>query len=82
MYETADGREIALDFALARVEFMGDVMVGRILIGDEGVEPLLGVTALESIGIKVDPVNQGLKRLPALRFKRVARTSENAFSPI
>ena len=42
VYETADGREIALDFALARIEFMGDVTAGRVIIGDEGVEPLLG----------------------------------------
>ena len=72
VYETADGREIALDFALARIEFMGDVTAGHIIIGDEVVEPLLGVTALESTGIEVDPVNQRLKRLPALRLKHVA----------
>ncbi len=50
-----------------------DVTAGRVIIGDEGVEPLLGVTALESTGIEVDPVNQRLKRLPALRLKRVAQ---------
>ncbi|MCY4438142.1 MAG: hypothetical protein OXE05_12510 [Chloroflexi bacterium] len=33
------------------------------------VEPLLGVTALESVGIEVDPMNQQLKRLPAVRLK-------------
>ncbi len=32
-------------------------------------EPLLGVTALESVGIEVDPLNQRLKRLPAVRLK-------------
>ena len=32
-------------------------------------EPLLGVTALESVGIEVDPRNQTLKRLPAVRLK-------------
>ena len=30
-----------------------------------------GVTALESAGIEIDPVNQRLKKLPALRLKRV-----------
>ena len=70
--ETADGREVRMDFALAFMEFMGDVTAGRILIGDEGVEPLLGVTALESAGIEVDPVSQRLKRLPALRLKHLA----------
>ena len=29
----------------------------------------MGVTALESVGIEVDPRNQTLKRLPAVRLK-------------
>ena len=37
--EIADGREVRMDFAIARIEFMGDVTAGRIIIGDEGVEP-------------------------------------------
>lgn len=73
VYETADGREIRMDFTRTYIEFMGDVTTGRI-IGDEGVEPLLEVTALESTGIEVDPVNRRLKRLPVLPLKRVART--------
>ena len=32
-------------------------------------EPLLGVTALESVGIEVDPRNQSLKRLPSTRLR-------------
>jgi len=72
VHETADGREVRMDFAIARIEFMGDVTAGRVIVGDDGVEPLLGVTALESAGIEVDPVNQRLKRLPALRLKRLA----------
>lgn len=73
VYGTADGREIALDFAFARTEFMGDVTAGRIIISDAGADLLLGVTALEFTSIKGDPVNQRLKRLPALQLKRVAR---------
>ena len=72
VHETADGREVRMDFAIARIEFMGDVTAGRVIVGDDGVEPLLGITALESAGIEVDPVNQHLKRLPALRLKRLA----------
>ena len=72
VHETADGREVRMDFAIARIEFMGDVTAGRVIVGDDGVEPLLGVTALESAGIEVDPVNQRLKRLPALRLKHLA----------
>ena len=45
VYETADGREVRMDFARAYIEFMGDLTAGRIVIGEDGVEPLLGVTA-------------------------------------
>ncbi len=68
-YELADGSEISVDIAIARIEFMGDFVGGTIIFGEEGAEPLLGVTALESAGIEVDPVNQRLKRLPAVRLK-------------
>ena len=68
-YETADGRQIKMDFSLAFIEFMGDLTAGRIIIGDEDAEPLLGLMALESAGIEVDPINQRLKKLPALRLK-------------
>lgn len=41
VYGTADGREIALDPALARIEFIGNVVAGCI-IGGEGAEPARG----------------------------------------
>ena len=69
IYELADGSEIRMDIALARIEFMGDFTGGIVLFGDAGAEPLLGVTALESVGIEVDPMNQRLKKLPAVRLK-------------
>ena len=71
VYELADGREVAMDFARAYIEFMGDLTAGRVIVGDDDTEPLLGVTALESAGIEVDPRNGRLKRLPALRLKRM-----------
>ena len=51
------------------MEFMGDEVVGKIIFGPEECEPLIGVLALEDAGIEVDPLNQQLKRLPALRLK-------------
>jgi predicted aspartyl protease len=48
------------------------VVVARALARADDSEPLLGVTALESAGIEVDPSNQKLKRLPAVRLKRLA----------
>jgi clan AA aspartic protease len=72
-YEMADGTEIALDIAVAQIEFMGEVVGATVIFGKDDTEPLLGVTALESVGIEVDPQNQRLKRLPAVRLKRLGR---------
>lgn len=68
-YELADGSEIALDIGVARIEFMGEIVGSTVIFGRDNVEPILGVTALESVGIEVDPQNQRLKRLPAVRLK-------------
>ncbi|MCE2403883.1 MAG: clan AA aspartic protease [Dehalococcoidia bacterium] len=68
-YGLADGREVRLDIAVARIEFMGEFVGATVVFGEEGAEPLLGVTALESMGIEVDPLNQTLKRLPAVRLR-------------
>lgn len=70
-YELADGSELALDIGVARIEFMGEVVGATVIFGNDDAEPLLGVTALESVGIEVDPQNQRLKRLPAVRLKRL-----------
>ncbi len=73
VYATADGREVEMDVALGELEIMGELSGGVIVFGDEGAEPLLGVTALESAGIEVDPRNQKLKRLPAVRLRGLRR---------
>ena len=69
MYELADGSKIKIDITTADIEFMGEIIGGTVIYGDANVEPLLGLTALGSVGIEVDPVNQRLKRLPAVRLK-------------
>ena len=71
IYSLADGNDITMDIAAAQVEFMGEFVGATIIFGNDDAEPLLGVTALESVGIEVDPVNQTLKRLPAVRLKRL-----------
>ena len=68
-YEHADGTVKEYPFGLARIEFMGEVTAGRIIFGPDDCEPLLGVTAVESVGIVVDPANKTLKRLPAIPLK-------------
>ena len=69
VYETADGREVEMDVTMADIEVMGEITAGLIVVGDADAEPLLGVTALESVGIEIDPQNQRLKKLPAVRLK-------------
>ncbi len=68
-YELADGSEVKMDITTAEIEFMGDLVGSTILFGPDDAEPILGVTALESVGIEVDPRTQRLKRLPTVRLK-------------
>ncbi len=69
VYGLADGREVKMDITVAEIEFMGEIVGATIVMGDANAEPLLGVTALESVGIEIDPHNQQLKRLPSVRLK-------------
>ncbi len=68
-YGLADGSEARLDITGGRIEFMGETTWGTIVFGEKDAEPLLGVTALESVGIEVDPRNQTITRLPATRLR-------------
>lgn len=73
VYELADGRQAAMDIAGARIEFMGEFTAGLVVFGAPNSEPLLGVTVLESVGVEVDPRNERLTKLSAVRLKGVAR---------
>jgi hypothetical protein len=48
---------------------MNEITAGRVIFGPDNVEPILGLTALESVGMTVDPANQTLRRLPAIPLK-------------
>jgi len=67
-YELADGSYREYDFGLVQIELMGTITAGRVLFGPDGTEPLLGVTALESAGVTIDPTRQTLRKLPAIRL--------------
>ena len=60
-----------MDVTTGEIELMGELTAGLILFGDADAEPLLGVTALESAGIEIDPQNQRLKKLPSVRLKEL-----------
>ena len=67
-YTLADGSKITLDITVAQVEFIGEVAGVTVAMGNESAESLLGVTALESMGIEVDPHNQELNKLGTVRL--------------
>ena len=69
VYELADGTIREYPFGLAVIQFMGEKTAGRVIFGPDDAEPILGVTALESVGILVDLANKTLKRLPAIPLK-------------
>lgn len=68
-YELADGTVKEYHFGLVRIELMDEITAGRVIFGNPQTDPILGVTALESVGIMVDPANKTLKRLPAIPLK-------------
>ena len=68
-YGLADGSELRLGIAGADIDFMGESTYGTVVFGEEDAEPLLGVTALESVGIEIDPHNHTMKKLPAVRMR-------------
>jgi clan AA aspartic protease len=72
-YELDNGSEVTLNVTVAEVEFMGEMVGATVIYRPDDAEPILGVTALESVGIEVDPRSQRLKRLPAVRLKRKRR---------
>lgn len=76
-YELADGTEVEFDAGVAQAEYMGDTVGTTIIFGPDDAEPILGVTALESAGIIVDPQTQKLKRLPAVPLKTARQAKKN-----
>ena len=67
-YRLADGSRHEFDTAFAELEFMDDLASVRVIFGDDDCEPLLGVIALESAGIVVDPEGGQLMRQAVLRL--------------
>lgn len=72
IYELANGEVVKYPYGFGWLSFMEFEIVGKIIFGPEGAEPILGVVAMETAGIVVDPSNQTLKRLAARSLKKVA----------
>ena len=71
IYELANGTEVKMDITTGDIEFMGEIVGGTIIFAEPGTEPILGVTALEPVGIDIDPRTQSLNRMPATRLKKI-----------
>jgi len=71
-YELANGEIAEYEFAWAEFSFLDDTISSRIIFGPDNAEPILGVLALESVGLVVDPVTHTLRKLYALALKAVA----------
>ena len=65
-YELANGSIGEYEYGLAEISFMNETTAVRVIFGPDGVEPILGVTALESVGVMVDPASRTLKKLPTI----------------
>ncbi len=72
-YSLADGRQLEMDVAVAQLELLGDLVGSTVVFGPDDAEPLLGVTALESLGVEVDPANQRLNKAPSVPLKLADR---------
>ena len=68
-YELASGELKRFDVAFAEFSFMDETIVSRVIFGPDNAEPILGVLALEAVGVVVDPSSKKLKKLPALPLK-------------
>lgn len=70
VYELASGESVEYEYGYAWLSFLGEETTARIIFGPAGIEPILGVIALENVGMAVDPVTQQLKRLGPRPLKR------------
>jgi clan AA aspartic protease len=70
VYELANGEIVEYEYGIAEMRFMGEVIGTRIIFGPDGIEPLLGVVALEQAGFIVDPKNQKLRKLRVRPLKQ------------
>ena len=68
-YEVANDGKVEFEYGFAIVQFAGAETVTQVIFGPAGVEPILGVVALENAGMTVDPTSNSLNRLQSKRLK-------------
>ena len=67
-FELADGSMVDFEVGGASFEFLGQRTPAYVVFGDDSAEPLLGLTAMEAVGVQVDPTNERLTLLPPQRL--------------
>ena len=67
-YELGDGRVVKKKVAHAILQFEGEEVANDVTLGPPGVEPALGVTALESTGFVVDFQAERLVKVRTIRL--------------
>ena len=67
-YVMADGHVNEMGVGGARVELLGGRAWVTVVFADDNVRPLLGATAMESLGIEIDMRTEELRRLPAVQL--------------
>ncbi len=63
---TGFGGVVTRDIGNVTMHYDGDAGGVTAIFGGEGAPPIMGVTALETLGFDVDPVNGKLKRVEML----------------
>ena len=66
--ELGDGRIITRTLALAEVEVAGVRRPMLVALSEEAEAPLMGYTALEILGFKVNPVTRELEKTNAIEY--------------
>ena len=70
VYELTDGSKVEREVTTGGIELVNEMIPGLIVIGDAHAEPPVGVTALASVGVAVNPQSQRLETLGSVRLKR------------
>lgn len=65
-FQVADGRIIERDYGVIRVQIGERRGATRVVFGREGDASVLGVTALEELGLKINPTSGQLEPLELL----------------
>jgi len=65
-FKTIDGRLLERKVGEVLIEYMGERATRMVVFADKGDAEVLGVDALEGLGLEVDPITKQLRKAEAL----------------